>query len=446
MDTVLARLRADAAVIYRQAITAVNPETAIRAHVKLQGLKLTCAGRTFDLQQYERIYLLGAGKAAAAMAAAMEKILGSRLAAGLVIVKYGHLALVDKTVIVEAGHPVPDEAGVAGSRRLLELAREAGPRDLVIALISGGGSALMPLPAAGLTLADKQATTRELLACGAEISEINTIRKHLSAIKGGQLARSIAPATTVTLVISDVIGDPLESIASGPTVPDPTTYQQCLEIVARYRLEERLPAAVLAHLRRGAAGKEPETPKPGDPLFARVSNHIIASNRQAVDAAARQAAARGYRPLILATTIEGETRDVARLHGAIAREIHQSGNPAPPPVCVISGGETTVTIRGPGLGGRNQEFVLAAAREIAGLPATVIVSLGTDGTDGPTDAAGAVADGQTVARARELGLDPAKYLADNDAYHFFAPLDDLIITGPTNTNVMDIHLLLAGRE
>ena len=437
-------LRKDAEIIYRRAIEAVNPRTAIRSHVELRGRELVCDGIILNLDEFKHIYLVGAGKAGAAMAAAMEELLGDRLTAGLVVVKYGHLAPVKKTEIIEAGHPLPDHNGVEGARKLAALVKQAGENDLVICLISGGGSALLPLPAAGLTLEEKQQTTQALLSCGADITEINAIRKHLSRLKGGQLARLAAPATTIALILSDVIGDPLDSIASGPTVGDPTTFGQCLNIINKYQLAETLPPAIMNHLQQGASGAIAETPKPDDALFNRVGNHIIASNRQAVEAAASKARELGYQPLILSTFIEGETREIARMHAAIAREIHHSGNPLPSPACVISGGETTVTITGNGLGGRNQEFALAAAFDIAGLENTVILSIGTDGTDGPTDAAGAIVDGQTLERARNIGIAPLTYLDNNDAYHFFSPLRDLLITGPTNTNVMDIRLILTG--
>ncbi len=308
----------------------------------------------------------------------------------------------------------------------------------------GRASALLPLPAEGISLADKQATTEALLACGADIHEMNTIRKHLSAIKGGQLARMAWPATVITLVLSDVIGDDLDVIGSGPSVPDRSTFAQALDIVQRYGLLRRVPKPVLARLKRGAAGAVQETPKPGDAAFNSVRNVIVGSNRAALDAAAVAARSLGYRTLVLSSSMEGETRDVAGVHAAIAREIRASGRPLKPPACIISGGETTVTMRrGDGLGGRNQEFALAAARGIAGMENVVVLSLGTDGTDGPTDAAGAIADGRTVARASEIGMSAAETLARHDSYHFFEPLGDLIRTGPTGTNVMDVHIVLA---
>ncbi|MBN2332547.1 MAG: glycerate kinase [Deltaproteobacteria bacterium] len=442
----IARLRQDAKTIIRKAIEAVNPKTAICSHVQRQHDLLLCNGNSYDLSHYRHIYLVGAGKAGASMAAAMEKLLDNRLTAGVVVVKYGHLDRVVRTTIVEAGHPLPDQAGVDGARQLTGLLEKAGPDDLVICVISGGGSALLPLPADGLTLADKQAVTQTLLACGADITEINTIRKHLSGLKGGQLARLASPATVLSLILSDVIGDPLASIASGPTVGDPSTFGQCLTIISNYGIEGKLPPAVIKHLQSGAAGAIAETPKPGDPLFSRVANLIVANNRQAVTAAAAAARILGYHPLVLSTFIEGETREIARMHGAIAKEVAASGNPVTAPACIISGGETTVTIAGSGLGGRNQEFVLAAALEIENQAHTVIVSVGTDGTDGPTDAAGAVADGLTVARAKGLQLTPKDYLTNNDAYHFFDRLGDLVKTGPTNTNVMDLRLMLIANK
>ena len=378
MDNTM-KLRKDAETIYRRAIEAVNPITAINSHVKRQGQQLICDGKVFNLEHFRHIYLVGAGKAGAAMAAAMEKLLDDQITAGLVVVKYGHLSPVKKTKLIEAGHPIPDQKGVEGANELVSLLKNTTAQDLVICLISGGGSALLPLPSIGLTLNEKQKTTQALLACGADVTEINTIRKHLSQLKGGQLARLIAPATTISLILSDVIDNPLDSIASGPTVGDPTTFDQCLKIINKYGLADTLPAAVMNHLRQGSEGAISETPKPEDPLFSRVSNHIIASNRQAVEAAAEMAHQLGYKPLILSTFIEGETREIARMHSAIAKEIHHSGNPLSPPACIISGGETTVTITGNGLGGRNQEFALAAAIDIDNLPNTVMVSIGTDG-------------------------------------------------------------------
>jgi hydroxypyruvate reductase len=344
----------------------------------------------------------------------------------------------------EAGHPVPDEAGVAGTDRIVRLLESSTEHDLVICLISGGGSALLPAPAEGITLQQKQEVTKLLLNCGATINEINTIRKHISAIKGGQLARIAYPSTLVTLILSDVIGDPLDVIASGPTVPDSQTFSDCMNVLNMYDIADKIPKPILNRIQKGIHGEILDTPKEGDPVFEHTQNLVIASNALAAYAASQKAKGLNYNTMILSTFVEGETKEVAKVHTAIIKEILHSGTPLPSPACLITGGETTVTIRGKGLGGRNQEFVLAAAYEIDGMENVVVFSAGTDGTDGPTDAAGAIADGLTIHRAREKALDPIEYLNNNDSYHFFEPLDDLIKTGPTNTNVMDLRILLVG--
>jgi hydroxypyruvate reductase len=435
-------LRRDALAIFKAALKAADPGEAIRRNVEVSGSELRVGQKRYDLERYGRILVLGAGKASARMAEALEKLLGRRITQGLINTKYGHTANVHRIELHECGHPVPDAAGVEGSRRIAALAAEAGKEDLVIVLISGGASALMPLPSEPIELEEKQETTRLLLACGATIQEINAVRKHISAIKGGQLARLAAPAMVVALMLSDVIGDALDVIGSGPTVPDASTFQSAWQVIEKYELQDRIPGVVRHRLEAGLLGEIGETPKPGDTCFRRVQNVIVGSNRLAVDAAARAAHARGYRPVVLSTLIEGETREIASMHAAILKEVIASGRPARPPVCFISGGETTVTLRGEGLGGRNQEFALACALALDGTPGAAALSGGTDGTDGPTDAAGAIADGRTVERARKLGLDAAAFLARNDSYHFFDPLGDLIRTGPTGTNVMHIRHLL----
>jgi len=441
-DDLRRRMRRDAAAVFDAGLAAVSAEAAVKAHFQRHEDILAAGGRRFNLNAFDRIRVIGAGKATAAMAAAVEEVLGDGVAGGSITVKYGHGEALKRVETVEAGHPLPDAKGRDGARRILDIAEQAGPGDLIICLLSGGGSALMPLPAAGLTLADKQRTMDVLLACGAAIHEINTIRKHTSAIKGGQLARAAAPATLVTLVLSDVVGDELDVIASGPTVPDTSTFAQALDIVRRYEIASKLPAAVMDHLRSGAAGQMPETPKPGLPAFAAAFTTVIGSNIQALKSARETAVRLGYHSLVLSSMIEGETRDAARFHMAVAAEIAKSGLPLPPPACLISGGETTVTLTGRGVGGRNQEFALAAALHLKGRTPTLILSAGTDGTDGPTDAAGAFADHTTIDRARAIGLDPARHLVDNNAYPFFKQLDDLLITGPTGTNVMDMRIVL----
>lgn len=433
-------LRQHAHKIFTMGLAAVDPIQAIRNAVRRTGEMLLVGERTYHLTDYAHIYVLGVGKAGAAMAQAIETILDDRLTAGFVTVKYGHGAPTQTIRIHEAGHPVPDEASVWGTQQIIAMAETVTPQDLVFCLISGGGSALLAAPATGITLAEKQAVTRALLGCGATIQEINTIRKHLSAVKGGQLARMVAPATLITLILSDVIGDPLEMIASGPTVPDPQTFQDCWTVVEKYQLQDEFPATVRKRLQHGLTGTVPETPKAGAACFANTQNVIVASNSVVAAAAAQQAEASGYQPVILSTSVTGEARDVALMFAAILREIRHSGHPVKPPACVILGGETTVTLKGSGLGGRNQEFALAAASALAGEPDMLVLCAGTDGTDGPTDAAGAFADGETIARAHALGLQPLAHLQNNDSYHFFAPLNDLLTTGPTRTNVMDLYL------
>jgi glycerate 2-kinase len=426
------RRREDLQAIIQAALQAADPAVAIRRLLKLDKRtgNLRVGDLNYDLPAFKRIIVVGAGKATATMAWAVEQILGDRIANGYINVKYGHSAPdpLQRIEINECGHPVPDEAGWSGARRIAELARDARKDDLILCLISGGASALMPLPVAPLTLANKQDVTRRLLACGADIHEMNAVRKHYSAIKGGHLAKLAYPATVLTLILSDVIGDDLSTIGSGPTVPDPTTCQNVREVFRKYGMETPF---------------EPvETPKPGDAAFRRVRNVIAGSNRLALEAAKKQARKLGYRTLVLSSTIEGETRDVARVHGSIAREIVATGQPIPAPACVISGGETTVTIRdASGLGGRNQEFALAAAIDIQGVPGVTLASIGTDGTDGPTDAAGAIADGMTVTRAARRGMIARDFLSSNNSYRFFDPLKDLIRTGPTGTNVMDLRLI-----
>lgn len=435
-------LRKHALRIFRASLEAVDPAAAVHRHLRISRNWLIAGTRRYRLDALRHIYVIGAGKASAAMAAAIESLLGDRVSGGLVNVKYGHTAKLRRIELNECGHPLPDANGIQGAGRIAQIAAEATADDLVLCVISGGGSALLPLPAAPVTLEEKQAVTKLLLACGASIHEINAVRKHISAIKGGQLARLCQPAPVIALMLSDVIGDHLDVIASGPTAPDSSTFADARRILENYGVWDKCPGSVRQRIESGLGGRVPETPKPGDRIFRTVQNIVAGNNAEAVAAAARCARELGYRPLVLSTTIEGESREIARMHAAIAREIVTFGRPVRPPCCVISGGETTVTLRGDGLGGRNQEFALAAAIDIAGLERTLIFSAGTDGTDGPTDAAGAVATGTTINRASRRGLDARYFLAQNDSYHFFEPLGDLIKTGPTGTNVMDLHFIL----
>ncbi|MFQ6078136.1 MAG: glycerate kinase [Thermodesulfobacteriota bacterium] len=440
----LQQLRSDGLEIFHHALRAVDPVEAVKRHVKLEGEDLRVNGKVYSLRDCGHISVIGGGKAGASMALAVEEILGDRITQGAINVKYGHLTELKRVKLNEVGHPIPDQRGVSGAQEIGELLEQLGENDLVICLISGGGSALLPSPAQGISLEDKQKMTNLLLQCGANINEINAVRKHISKLKGGGLARLAYPSTLIALILSDVVGDPLDVIGSGPTVPDKSTFGECMAILRRYHLVEKVPESIKGRIQRGVKGEIEETPKAGNPIFDKTHNVIIGSNIIAVKAAEQRARELGYKPLILSTFIEGETREAAKVHAAIAKEIVKTNHPIGPPACVISGGETTVTIRGRGLGGRNQEFALASALDIRGLNDVVVLSGGTDGTDGPTDAAGAIADVQTVRRAHELGLDPAEYLEDNDSYHFFEKLGDLLVTGPTNTNVMDLRLILVG--
>lgn len=428
--------------LVRAALAAADPKLALRRAVKRVGAVVQVGTQRYDLRAYERVVAIGAGKASAQMAMALERCLGGRLEGGLVVVKNGYAALTKTIAVLEAGHPVPDRAGQRGAARLMALVNNLSERDLVFVLLSGGASSLLSAPAAGLTLADLQRTTSLLLACGASIQEINTVRKHLSALQGGRLAAA-TKARVVSLILSDVLGDDLGAIGSGPTAPDATTYEDASEILRRHKIYRSVPAEVRKHLQAGCRGERDETPKPGAALFRRVQNQIIGNNEEAVRAVAQAARQAGFHTLILTTRLTGEAREAAKLFGAIAKEIAATGRPVRRPASVIAGGELTVTHKGTGRGGRAQEFSLAAAMEIDGLPNVWIAAFGTDGTDGPTDAAGACVDGFTSARATRLGVDPAAMLTRNDSYGFFKKVGGHLRTGPTGTNVNDLYILLA---
>ena len=440
----LSKMRKDAVDIFHAGLEAVDPVAAVRRCVSLDHDQLTIGDKTFDLSQVNDIFIVGAGKASGAMAAALEEILADRITGGLVVVKYGHAVALSHISLVEAGHPLPDKNGQEGAERIRRYIATAGEKELVLCLMSGGGSALLPSPGPGLTLADKQEAIQVLLSCGATIHEINTIRKHLSRIKGGQLTLSAHPARVVSLILSDVVGDDLDIIASGPTVPDPSTFQDCMDLLCKYSIMEKLPKAINRYLVDGTQGIIEETPKPGHPAFDQSDHLIIGNNFQALDSARLTAESLGYNTVMLTSLLTGETRDAAHFHAAILREMAQSGHPAGPPACLLSGGETTVTLKGKGKGGRNQEFALASAIALEEFGPVVCLSAGTDGTDGPTDAAGAIMDSTTLARAEAKGLDATLYLASNDSYQFFQSRGDLFITGPTMTKVMDLRIGLVG--
>ena len=439
-----ARLRAAAQAVLREALLAADPRRLVRRQLVLRAGVLEAAGVRHRLGR-GRVALIAVGKAAVPMALAAEEALGNRLGEALAVstAREGKL---ERVRLLTASHPVPDARGLAAAAEVEALARGLGRQDLLLVLLSGGASALLPSPAEGLTLDDKARTTALLLRTGATIHETNAVRKHLSRLKGGGLARAAAPARVVTLVLSDVVGDDLATIASGPTVPDPTTFADALDVLRRREILEDVPAAVREHLERGARGERPETPKPGGAAFRRAATRIVGSNRLSVEAAGREARRQGLRALVLTTRLEGEAREAARVLVAVLRECVESSRPAAPPLCLLAGGETTVTVRGDGQGGRNQELAVAAAPCLAGFPVpAVVASLATDGVDGASDAAGGLADDTTVARAAALGLAPADaFLAASDTRNYLGPLGDLIVTGPTGTNVVDVVALLAG--
>ena len=423
-----------------EALDSVNGATALRRAVRKDGDWLTVGSRRFDLRQYEQVVVVGAGKATAPMARSIERMLGRRLHSGLVIVKYGHGLPTKRIIVKEAGHPVPDRAGLMAAAQLRNLASSLTSRDLLVVLLSGGASSLMPAPVPGITLGDKQRVTRQLLRSGAEISEINTVRKHLSSLKGGRLAESTR-ATVITLILSDVLGDDLSAIASGPTAPDRTTYDDAIACLKQYRLWSSVPHRVRTHLSRGRRGDFPETPKPRSPIFRRVHPQIIGNNRLALTAVERVATKAGFRTFLHSDALTGEARVAGKRFGTLAHDLLARRHRGSRPYCVMAGGETTVTVTGPGKGGRAQEFAVAAAKAIAGLPRVWAVAVGTDGTDGPTDVAGALVGGNTCAIAKRLGVDLDSALTENDTYPALKSLHSLITTGPTGTNVNDLYLL-----
>lgn len=433
-------LRRDALTIFGAALKAADAGFAVR-----QMWRTAMMG--IQVGDFDRVYVIAAGKAAAPMAKAIQERIGDAITSGLVVTKYGHVRTRSPHWdVIEAGHPIPDEGGLRAAEAVRSLLQTINARDLLIIAISGGASALLSAPVPTLSLQDKQITTDLMLRAGANIQELNTVRKHLSFLKGGRLAALAYPATVVTLVLSDVIGDPLDVIASGPTAADSTTFGDALQVLKTLNLLRDIPEPVRKHLQRGAKGHVDETPKPRSPVFANVRNVIVGSNRLALQAAARQAKSLGYKTLLLSSAMEGEARQVAQVHAAILREVIASGNPAEAPACLLSGGECTVTVRGSGRGGRAQEFALAAASCLAGLPRVLLLSAGTDGTDGPTDAAGAMVTGATVAKGREKGLVAADFLARNDSYAFLNAVQQLVKTGATGTNVMDVCIMLAGAQ
>ena len=436
-------LKKNALEIFFAGLKAADPDILIRKLFLLEGNLLKIEDRIYNLDKYKNIYIVGFGKASGFMAATLEELLMKRIKAGIVNVRNGYAAPCKFIKVNAAGHPIPDEAGIKGTLEIVRLIKDVEENDLVFCLISGGGSALFELPVDGISLDDIQKITLLLLNCGARIDEVNAIRKHISLVKGGRLV-NMCKAEIISLILSDVVNDTLSDIASGPTSPDASTFQDCKIILMKYDLFHKIPVSIKKHIQNGLNGTVEETPKSTDKIFDKVHNIIIGNNRTALKASCQKAIELGYNASILSSYIKGEAREIAMVFSAIAREIHSYGGPVKRPACIIAGGETTVNVRGNGLGGRNQELVLSAAMEIDGLDNTTILCAGTDGIDGNTDAAGAIADGSTIVRAKRIKMDPETYLDDNNSYSFFKGLNDLVITGTTRTNVMDIMLLLVG--
>jgi len=424
-------------------VRSADPRVAVKRSIRLSENSAEIGGT--DVRLTGRVYVVGAGKATGRMAEAIEDLLGGRITRGAVNVLRGTEEIFNTTRIAihPAGHPIPDEGTIEGTRRILELAERAGEGDTVFALISGGGSALMELPQPGISLEDLKKANDVLIKSGASIQEINAVRKHISRVKGGQLARAARPAEVVGLIVSDIVGDPVDSIASGPTSPDPTTFQDAWEVLEKYDIVSKMPASVVEVLRRGLRGEIPETPKPGDPVFDGVHNVLVASNSLAVSEAERVLRESGLNVVNLGSYIEGEARHVGKAIAGVIQAIEIQGVPTSTPAALVGGGETTVRVVGSGRGGRNQELVLGAVEKLAGLQGVALLSIGTDGIDGVTDAAGAVVDGRSLERAISLGLKPSDYLKQNNSYEFFRRLGDLIFTGPTYTNVMDLFIAVA---
>jgi glycerate 2-kinase len=433
-----------ALILLETAISAVNPQKLLRNRVQLQENTLKIDDLQLDLDRYNRILVIGGGKASGAMAESLEELLADRIDKGFINIPEGssHKFKVKAIELNEAGHPIPSEQGQRGAKRILELMNDVDEHSLVIFLLSGGGSALLPLPQNDITLDEMKVVTTLLLKCGATINEINVVRKHFSRIKGGRLAVASHPATMLCLILSDVIGDPLSSIASGPTVPDPSTYSDAIHILKRYGIWEETPLTIRRFMEDGLNGLNEESPKPGDPRFAKVHNIVLGNNGIALAAAEAQAKKMGFNSLILSSYVSGEAKHVGTVLASIGRELMVRDQPAQKPCVILAGGETTVTVTGEGRGGRNGELALNAAFGLEGFEGVTLSSVGTDGIDGMSDSAGAIIDGSTLERAKAKGLNPLDFLQNNDSHTFFKELGDLIYTGPTGTNVNDVMLVV----
>jgi len=436
------KARALALKSFESALKAVDPRQILESRLSLKNSVLKVNGHSFDFKKLRNVYVVGGGKAGGTMAEALERILGKHITAGFVNIPPTSKHKTKIVELHEASHPIPDQSGVEGTQRMVEIAEQTKKEDLVICLVSGGGSSLMPLPRGQISIADKRSITEDLLKSGAAINEINTVRKHISDLKGGWLAKRAYPATILNLILSDVVGDSLDFIASGPTVPDSTTFSDAIKVLKRHRLWDKAPTSIKRVLSEGEKGLIVETPKASDKAFKRVYNIVVGNNRSASLAACQCLKSSELNTLMLTSALEGESRYAGVTLASIAREVSVSGNPVPKPAGIVAGGETTVSVTGKGLGGRNQEIVLAAALKLGDVDGVVIASLSTDGVDGPTDAAGAIGDGKTLVRGTEMELSADEILAENNSYNFFSKLNDLIFTGPTGTNVNDISVIV----
>lgn len=435
-------LRKQGLKIFKAGIRAVNPEKLIKKFLRREKDKLYVGGRVYDLSNIRKVIVVGAGKASAKMAKGVEEVLGRKIDSGIVITRYSYLSKLRRIRLIQAGHPLPDKNGLRGTKKIIQLLKKTKEKDLVICLISGGGSSLLVAPVPRVSLEDKRKTTDLLLRCGANIVEINAIRKHLSKIKGGNLAQLAYPAKVVSLILSDVPNDRMDVIASGPTVADRSNFYQCLKIIRKYDLSRKIPTSVDRYLKSSLGSKRNETPKPGSPFFKRVQNLIIGSNLLALKGCKEKAERLRFKTHLISKPIVGDNIRAAIKHTELAFRIKKEGKPISAPACIISGGETTVKVRGGGLGGRNQEFVLVCGKNAGKMKKFLILSASTDGTDGPTDAAGAFCDESTMKKAKAKGLDADEFLKNNDSYNFFKKAGGLIKIKPTGTNVMDIHLIL----
>jgi glycerate-2-kinase len=442
IDTSQPRFKRILKALIQSSLVAADSGNAMKQAIIRKDDQLCVNTVQYDLSKYQGVVCVGAGKASGRMAETLEQILGKHLEGGMVIVKDGYGAPTQKIPLVEASHPLPNARGVRATKQILKIVKTLTKQDLLIVLLSGGASSLLCAPALGLTLTDKRRTTNMLLRCGATIHELNTVRKHLSAVKGGQLAQATS-AKILTLIMSDVLGDDLGTIGSGPTVPDPTTFQEAKTILKLYHIWGRIPERVRNHLDQGIRGHIPETWKSRTRHSSRSRSMILANNQTAIAGMAKEAKRLGLCPYILEAPLKGEAKDLGTILSAMAKDIRDFGNPVRPPACLIAGGEPTVTVTGKGKGGRAQECVLAAAQELAGLPNVVVAGFGTDGTDGPTKVAGAMVDGKTFQRAKKKGISIGNMLKEHDSYTFFNQVGGHIITGPTKTNVNDIYLILA---